>query len=224
MDNGYAPGTFVQYIDIVCKVATVMCPDSVEELEALRVLYSSINNDKENDDRRWRYKDGLLAKYANVTYAVMLRKIINQAESELAESNYPRAQDNRIRIILICLMLSVNAPMRGDYRNIVIKNRMETVPPKTPFYDDGWIYTPPGSRLKDSNGLKDSPTKIDMRGAQELIELVSRATTLSTFLASLTIPRPSPDCSGNKRNAPWGWKPDWGLDSSEPNTRSKTMM
>jgi len=65
----------------------------VEELEALLVLYSSINNDKENDERRWRYKDGLLAKFANVTYADMLRSIINQAESELAESNYPRAQD-----------------------------------------------------------------------------------------------------------------------------------
>jgi len=79
-------------------------------------------------------KTPMLAKFANISYHDLLRKVLNQAEA-------------------------------------VIKNRMEVVPPKTPFYDDGWIHTPRGSRLKDS------PEKIDMRGAQELIETSKKDVT-----------------------------------------------
>lgn len=170
IEKRYAPGTVIQYIDIVCKIAQAKCADTVDDLQAMRELYCGLYNHKENYDNQWRFKDVMLGKFANMSYHELLRKVLKQAESELAESTYPKAQDNRIRIILICLMLTVNAPMRGDYRNIVIKDRMETVPEKTPYYHDGWVYTPPGSRLKDSDGRKDSPEKIDMREAQELIE------------------------------------------------------
>lgn len=101
----------------------------------------------------------MLIKYRSVPYKELLLSL--SIGAELDGEHFIRKQAS-----VAFALIATNEPLRTDYRKIVIADRCNPLPAKTPYYRDGKVYFPDGSRVKTGRG---SPT-LDVGESRELID------------------------------------------------------
>ena len=119
-----------------------------------------------NDAKKWGTgKLGLQIKYRAVPFKDLLMSLAEGARKKADDGtgDYSFILE---RVRLAFTLIAMNPPLRTDYCNIILKDRVESIPPKTPYYHDGKLYFPEGSRIKTGNA---SPT-LDIGECRGLIE------------------------------------------------------
>lgn len=141
------------------KLAGGFDDDTKSEMQALLTRICAECNSPDTVATSWARKMPLLIKYRAIPYKELLLSLAGGAE--------PGDRDAiREQACVLFALIGSNPPLRSDYRKIVIADRCDPLPKRTPYYRDGKIYFPPGSRIKTGSG---SPT-MDVGECRPLID------------------------------------------------------
>lgn len=157
-------------VNHIVKQAAGFSDEIKRDMQALCAKICDKCNSKDTIMASWIEKMPLLVKYRTIPYKELLLSLAAGAEQRSNGAEFVRLQAS-----VAFALIAANEPLRTDYRNIVIADRCNPLPPKTPYYQDGKVYFPDGSRVKTGRG---SPT-LDVGESRGLIEeFISRHPTI----------------------------------------------